>query len=271
MGSLPPKEAASRARAAARKAIELDEALADGHASLAFTLARYDWNWADAEGEFKRAIDLGPGDSRVYSWYSEFLRSMGRSDEAKAYLNRAQDIDPFGVGDVRSIAGSIARPYFEAKQYDQGIEAWRKAIDLIEPDSFRARMDLAGTCLGIGRYEDAIAEYQKVISLYGRNVYPLAQLGYAYALLGRPADAEKILNELRKRSRPGYPSFASAQICTSLGRKEEALKWLRKAYAERAPQMVRLNREPAFGSLRSDPRFRDLVRHVGLPLNEMSK
>lgn len=243
MGSLPPIEAANRARAAAMKAIALDEELPDGHAALSFTLQRYDWNWEAAEKEEKRANELASGNGNV-----EEVKSIGSG--------------------VRNIAGGIARPYFEAKQYDQGIAAWRKAIDLVEPDSFRARMDLAGACLENGRYEDAIVEYQKVIALHGRNVYPLARLGYAYALSGRPGEAEKILNELKKQGRPGYPSFASAQICAALGRKEEALKWLQKAYEERSPEMFALDRESAFASLHSDSRFEELLRRIGRPTGE---
>ena len=161
------------------------------------------------------------------------------------------------------MAGAIAGAYIKANQWDQAIEYWRKAINL-ESDSFRMRMDLAGTCLENGRYGDAIAEYQKVISLYGRNVYPLAQLGLAYALSKHTAEAEIILEELKRQSRPGFLSYASAKICIALGRKDEALMWLQKAYEERAPEMIGLN-EPAFVSLRADPRFRDLVRQVGLP------
>jgi TolB-like protein/DNA-binding winged helix-turn-helix (wHTH) protein/Tfp pilus assembly protein PilF len=263
MGSLPPREAANRARAAALRAIELDETLPDGHASLALTSARYDWNWATAEKEFKRAIELGPSDSIVYDWYEGYLATMGRHNEAPLRPEPNFVGGGGGSGSTRAMAGAIAGAYIKANQWDQAIEYWRKAINL-ESDSFRMRMDLAGTCLENGRYGDAIAEYQKVISLYGRNVYPLAQLGLAYALSKHTAEAEIILEELKRQSRPGFLSYASAKICIALGRKDEALMWLQKAYEERAPEMIGLN-EPAFVSLRADPRFRDLVRQVGLP------
>jgi TolB-like protein/DNA-binding winged helix-turn-helix (wHTH) protein/Tfp pilus assembly protein PilF len=267
MGSLPPREAANRARAAAKKAIELDETLPDGHASLAFTSARYDWNWAEAEQEFKRAIELGPGDSVVYDWYKGYLASVDRTDESLARRDQVQRATGsgggVGSGTTRAMAGAIAGAYIEANKWDQAIEHYRQAIEL-EPDSFRMRMDLAGICLENGRYEDAIAEYQKVISLYGDNVYPLAQLGSAYALSGRAVEAEAILNELKRQNRPGFSSYASAKICIALGRKEEAMRWLQKAYEERAPQMIGLN-EPAFASLHSDPRFQDLVKRMDFP------
>jgi TolB-like protein/Tfp pilus assembly protein PilF len=263
MGSLPPREAANRARVAAMKAIELDEELPDGHASLAVTSARYDWNWTDADREFKRAIELGPSDSIVYDWYNGYLALLGRSDEAPAHRDQNLGGGGGGSGSTRAMTGAIAGAYIKANQWDQAIEYWRKAINL-EPDSFRMRMDLAGTCLENARYQEAIAEYQNVISLYGRNVYPLAQLGLAYALSGRAAEAEAILDELKQQNRPGFPSYASAKICIALGRKEQALRWLQQAYQERAPQMIGLN-EPAFASLRSDPTFKDLVRRVGLP------
>ncbi len=240
MGPLSPKESANRARAAAKKAIELDDSLADGHASLAFTLSRYDWDWAAADKEGARARELGTGQNDV--WHVSSIDSG-----------------------VRALSSEIAGPYFESKKYDQGIEAWRKAIDLVEPNSFRARMDLAGTCLEVGRYKDAITEYEKVIAVHGRNIYPLARLGYAYALAGRTDEAAKILDELNRQRRPGYSSFASAQICFALGRKEDTFKWLRRAYDEHAPLMAGLDQEPAFTSLHSDSRFKELVLRVGRP------
>jgi TolB-like protein/DNA-binding winged helix-turn-helix (wHTH) protein/Tfp pilus assembly protein PilF len=204
MGSLPPRETANRARVAAMKAIELDEELPDGHASLAVTSARYDWNWTDADREFKRAIELGPSDSIVYDWYNGYLALLGRSDEAPAHRDQNLGGGGGGSGSTRAMTGAIAGAYIKANQWDQAIEYWRKAINL-EPDSFRMRMDLAGTCLENARYQEAIAEYQNVISLYGRNVYPLAQLGLAYALSGRAAEAEAILDELKQQNRPGFP------------------------------------------------------------------
>jgi tetratricopeptide (TPR) repeat protein len=124
-------------------------------------------------------------------------------------------------------------------------------------------MDLGGIYLQAGRYEDAAEEFQTVLTLYGDNVYPLARLGQIYAIWGKPAEAEKILGLLKKEGRVGYVSYASAEICETLGRKEEALRWIEKAYNERAAQMIGLQGD--FSSLHSDPRFQNLVRRMGFP------
>lgn len=132
-------------------------------------------------------------------------------------------------------------------------------------------MDLATFFLENDRYGEAVTEFQTLMTLYGPNVFPKAKLGYTYALSGQTAEAEKILRELEKENRPGYPSYASAEICAALGRKEEALHWLRKAYEEHSPLMVGLNDDSAFASLHSDSRFQDLTRRLGLVSDEVQK
>jgi tetratricopeptide (TPR) repeat protein len=129
------------------------------------------------------------------------------------------------------------------------------------------RMDLGGDYLQAQRYKDAVEEFKSVLMLYGPNVYPLARLGYTYALWRKTAEANSILDQLRAAHRPGYVSYAIAQICEALGRKEEALYWLEKAYDERAAQMIGLNGD--FGSLRSDPRFQALAQRVGVPRSQL--
>jgi eukaryotic-like serine/threonine-protein kinase len=243
MGSFSAIEAANGARAAARKALELDQNLAEAHAALAFTLRRYDWNWAEAEKEEKRAIEIEP-------------------PVEGADIQPMRDIDPLSVQGVRHISGA----YIAAKQYDKATAYYKKAIEL-QPDSFRLRMDLATGYTSDGRYQEAVEEFQKVIALYGANIFPEAELGYAYAHWGRTTEAEKIIDDLKKTGKPGYSSYAIAKIYAALGRKEETLKWLQRAYRERAAQMDGFNADSAFASLRSDSRFQDLVRRVGIPAN----
>lgn len=258
MGPMSAREYAQRAKVAAQKALELDENLADAHAALGVTLYRYDWNWAEAEQEYRRALELDPHNVIVRGWLADLLVFLDRTQEAHAQREQATDLDPSSIQAVRTIAGA----YGAAKQYDKAIDYYKKAIEL-EPDSFRMRMDLGGDYLAAGRYQDAAEEFQNVLTIYGPNVYPLARLGYTYAVWGKKTEAERILSELKKEGRPGYVSYAIAEICAALGRKEEALRWLQRAYDERAAQMIGLKWD--FDSLRSDPRFQDLMRRVGVP------
>jgi len=243
MGPFSAIEAANRAKGAARKALELDPNLAEAHAALAFTLKRYDWNWAEAEKEHKRAIEIEP-------------------PVKGADIQPMRDIDPLSVQGVRDISGA----YIAAKQYDKAIAYYKKAIEL-QPDSFRLRMDLATGYTSDGRYQEAVEEFQKVIALYGANVFPEAELGYAYARWGKTFEAEKIIDDLKRTGKPGYSSYAIAKIYVALGRKEETLKWLQRAYREHAPEMCGFSADSAFASISSDSRFQDLVRRVGIPAN----
>src|SRR4029077_5355433 len=167
-------------------------------------------------------------------------------------------VDPFSIQGVRAVASA----YGAAQQYDKAIDYYKKAIQS-EPDSFRMRMDLGGDYLQAGRYPEAAEEYKTVLKLYGPNVYPLERLGLTYVAWGKKSEAEKILRQLKDEGRPGFVSYAIAEICEALGRREEALQWLTKAYDERAAQMIGVKRD--FDSLRSDSRYQDLVRRVGVP------
>jgi TolB-like protein/Tfp pilus assembly protein PilF len=261
MGTISPIEAAERAKTAVHKALELDPDLAEAHAALGFTLHRYEWNWTGAEEEYRRAVELEPRNGIFNIGYSGLLTMLGRSDEAQAYRNQGRDVDPRTVQGVRAVAGA----YLEKGQTEKATEYYKKAIES-QPDSFRLRMDMATGYRESGHYAEAQEEFQKVIALYGPNVFPEAELGYTYALWGKQAEAERILEDLKKQRRPGYLSYAVAQICATLGRKQEALFWLQKAYEEHATQMIGAEGDSAFASLRSEKRFQDVVHRVGLPV-----
>jgi tetratricopeptide (TPR) repeat protein len=200
-----------------------------------------------------------------HTWYSGLLANLGRSGEAQVQVNLIRDMDPLSVQGARAVAGT----YLAAKQYDQATAYIRKVIEQ-QQDSFRLRMDMGTGYLEKGHNQEAIAEFKKVLELYGPNVFPMANLGIAYARMGRRADAEKILAELKEKGRPGYSSYAIAQISITLGRNQEGLRWLQRAYDEHAAQMVGVNGDQAFNPLHTDPRFQDLVRRVGLPANDSS-
>ena len=261
MGTISPIEAAERAKTAAHKALELDPDLAEAHAALGFTLHRYEWNWAGAEEEYRRAVELEPRNGIFNTGFSGLLTMLGRSDEAQAYRNQGRDVDPRTVQGVRAVAGA----YLDKGQTNKATEYYKKAIES-QSDSFRLRMDMATGYRESGHYAEAQEEFQKVIALYGPNVFPEAELGYTYALWGKHAEAERILEDLKKQRRPGYLSYAVAQICATLGRKQEALFWLQKAYEEHATQMIGAEGDSAFASLHSEKRFQDVVHRVGLPV-----
>jgi len=263
MGSISAIEAARQARSAAQHALKLDPTLAEAHAALAVTLHRYDWNWTEAETEYKRAIELSPQEAIYHTWYSGLLSDLGRSQDAHAQVNVIHDMDPLSVQGARAVAST----YLSAKQHDQATAYIRKVIEQ-QRDSFRLRMDMGTGYLEHGHNEEAVAEFKKVLELYGPNVFPMATLGIAYGRMGRRADAERILAELKDKGRPGYSSYAIAQISAALGRNREALSWLQRAYNEHAAQMVGVNGDQAFDPLHTDPRFQDLVRRVGLPMND---
>ena len=252
---MPPQEAAAKARAAALKALELDAGLGEAHAALGITKAKYDWDQAGAEKEFQRAIELSPSYATAYLWYSQYLSGMGRKAEALAMLKRAQQLDP-----VSANIGKNVGDYLRGLgRYDEAIEQFHKAIEL-DPSHYNTHISLGYTYLAMKKFPEAIAEFEKAVELSDGKVVPLAHLAHVYALSGRRAEAEKVLSELRPNNEGYYPSYMAALICAALGHKEDALKWLQKAYEERSPQMAGLNQDPDFAPLRSDSRFKELVR-----------
>jgi TolB-like protein/Tfp pilus assembly protein PilF len=254
---MPPQEAAAKARAAALKALELDAGLGEAHAALGLTKAGYgyDWDPAGAGKEFQRAIELSPSYATAYQWYSRFLLGMGRNAEALAMLKRAQQLDPVSPNICKNVGDYLAG----LGRYDEAIEQFHKAIEL-DPSHYNTYIALGNTYMAMKKFPEAIAEFEKAVELSGGKVIPLANLANVYARSGRRAEAKKILSELKPNREGYYPSYLIAHICAALGHKEEALKWLQKAYEERAPLMAGLNRDTDFVPLRSDSRFKDLVR-----------
>jgi serine/threonine-protein kinase len=252
-------EAMSKARASALRALKLDETLAEAHASLAQVQLFYDWNLAEAESSFKRAIDLQPDYETAHHWYAIMLAVAGRFPEAIDRIKRAQSLAPISHI-ITKDAGLI---YYYAGQYDQALAECRKALDL-SPNFYPAHASLGDIYLQLGKREEALAELRKANQLDGR-LLTKAALGYGYAVAGQKEEALAVLNDLRKESssRP-VPAFYLALLHTGLGQKDAAFKWLKQAAQERAYRMIYLKVDPAFASLRSDPRFAELLRDIGL-------
>ena len=257
-GVLAPKEAFPRAKAAATKALELDSTLGEAHTSLAFSLDLFDWDWGSAEKEFRRAIELNPGYATAHQWYAWHLIVLGRNGEAIAEMRKAQNLDPLSL----IISADMADALLITRRYDESIQQSRKTIDM-DPNFAVAHYQLGQAFVQRHMYNEAIAELQKAIEFSGGNPTCTSNLAYAYAVSGRRKEAVKILNELKKRSNHGFSNASEiALIYTGLDEKDQAMAWLERAYEERFNPSI-LQR-PAFDPLRSDPRFQDLLRRIGL-------
>jgi serine/threonine protein kinase/Flp pilus assembly protein TadD len=259
---LSPKEAGPKARDAANRALAIDEADADAHVSRAIVAHWYEWDWPAAEKEFKRAIELNPDDSEAHGFYSWFLAPMGRKDEAVAEAKRSQELDPFS-----SLANFIVGSALVfTRQWDPAIEQLRSAKEL-DPTFWFAPCFLGRAYEHKGRLPEAIAEFQRALELEKDNPEIWSGLGHAYALSGNRTEAQKVLDHLKGLSASIYVApFDLAVIYAGLGEKDQAMAWLNRAYAERSNYMpVYLTTDARLDSLRSDPRFVDLLRRVGLP------
>jgi Flp pilus assembly protein TadD len=256
---MTPKEALPKAKAAAVRALELDSALGEAHNSLAFCLDGFDWNFASAGEEFRRAIELNPGYATAYHWYAWHLSLLGRYEEAIAEMRKAKNLDPLSL----IIRADLAELLVIAHQYDESILESRKTIEM-DPNFALAHSQLGQAYLQKEMHDEAIAEMQRAVQLSGGSPTIIAGLARAYVASGRRSEAEKLLKELKKRSNPNY-SHASeiAVVCAALGDKDQAMNWLEKGYQERFNPGVLLR--PGFDPLRSDARFEDLVRRIGLP------
>ncbi len=236
-GDAPPTETMPKAKEAALKALQIDDTLADSHRSLGIVKAYYDWDWAGAEKEFKRAIELDPNSLEAHRAYSLYLTATGRSVEALA----------------EALAG--------AREYDQLIAEGRK----MEPNDPYVHFWTSAAYGQKGMHEEAITEAQKAASLSRGSTIMKAQLGYTFAVAGRRDEAENILSELKALAAQRYVSpYDIALIYVGLGNKEQAFAWLEKAYQERARRLWALKVNPSWDMLRSDPRFADLLRRIGL-------
>jgi TolB-like protein/DNA-binding winged helix-turn-helix (wHTH) protein/Tfp pilus assembly protein PilF len=261
IGDARPREAIPKARAAAAKAIEIDNVLAEAHAPLAYVSAYYDYDWAGAEREFKRAIELDPGDATAHHWYALCLLFMGRRDEATAEIERARSLDPLSL----PINTSVGTVLLYSRHYDSAIEQYRKTLEM-DPNFVQAHDYLGNAYLLKGMYEQAIAEFQKAANLSGGQVRCVAGLGRAYAAAGKQEQARTILEKLKKRAQQSYVSrYELALIYTSLGEKEQAFAWLEQAYEERDRRLLELRSGPQVDPLRSDQRFQVLLRRMNFP------
>ncbi|HYL10034.1 MAG TPA: protein kinase [Candidatus Acidoferrales bacterium] len=259
-GELSPRETMPRAKAAAKRALEIDAALAEAQATLANIEWAYDWDAVTAEAEFRKALASNPNYASAHQWYAVYLSNHGRHEEAIAEILRARELDPLSP----IIEANTGADYYYARQYDRAIEELKAAAER-DPNFWVTHSILGQTYLAMGRTADATAELEKARSLPPESVRTRSMLGRAYAVAGRRAEAQRLVEELLSLSRKRYvsPAFI-AIVYVGLGEKDKAFTWLEKAYADRSDWMTLLNTDPLFDPLRSDPRFQDLLRRAGL-------
>lgn len=259
LGYLPPVEALPKAVAAAKKAIELDDRVADAHARLGFTSLLHDWNWRQSEQEFQRALTLDPNNGLAHADYGMMLVTRGRFDEAIAEARRAQELDPVSP----LITTVLGFHLVAAHRYDEGIEQIENALAL-EPDFVPAHFHVSRAYCLRGLPDLAMVKSQRLLELGN----PLGEsfIAASYAASGRKAEALKVLDELIARSERSHSgAFLIAVVYALLHDSEQTFVWLEKAYKQHELFLAFLNVWEEFDSLHADPRFQDLVRRIGIP------
>ncbi len=259
--AVPTEIAYARAREAAQRAVAAGDELAEAHTSLAAVLTDYDWDWAGADREYRRAIELNPNYVTAHSWYAEHLSRMGRHDQAIREIELARDLDPLSLASNMIVAWIL----FFARRYDRAIAAAGKTLEL-GPDYATAHRILGWAYEETGEYQLAIAAHLKASELSGGCPSFQGQLGRAYALAGRRRQAREVLDELLELGRRMLVSpFDVCLIYLALGDRERALDWLERAFEERSDHLPYLQVNPRLDGLRGEPRYRQLEARMAFP------
>jgi len=258
---LPPKEVAPKAREMVLKALEIDDTLAEAHSSLGFVKTWYDWDWEGGEREFKRAIELNPGFPAAHQGYSSNLLYRARFDEAIKEMEQALELDPLSVVANHDL-GIIC---ICAGQFDRAVNALKRTLEM---DSSRvyAHHNLGEAYFGKSMYEEALIEFQKEREISkGAQAWTELYIGGTYVEMGKPDEAQRVLDNLLERSKQEYvPPFILAGFHFVLGRNDEGFKWLNKAYAEHDSWLCWLKIEPLLNNIRSEPRYTALLKKMNL-------
>ena len=255
---VPQDEAIPKARAAALRALQLDDGLAEAHTSLALIAENYDYDWQTAEKEYRRAIQLDPQYATAHQWYAEYLSFQGHFPEALEESERARQIDPLSL----IIATDHAAILYFARQYDRAIEQFREVLAM-EPNFGRAHM-VVYAYVEKGMFPEALAETAKWRRSDGSPVWELE--AYVYGRWGKQQQMERALAQWKRGSpdSAALSRFVLLQVYVATGRKEDALAFIEKSYREHSNLVTTLKVEPALDPLRGDPRFQELLRRVGL-------
>jgi tetratricopeptide (TPR) repeat protein len=256
-----PTDSYPKAKAAAAKALELDPHCAEAHAALGWIAATFDWDWSTAEARFRRAVELNPQYGPAHIWYSHFLTAMGRIKEASDESRRALECDPLGL--VLNMHMGWHQLY--SREYHVAVQQLLKTLEL-DPGFLLALMFLGEAYEQLGMFDDAIAAFERAVTLSHREPVYLAGLGHAFAVAGRREEAFRTIRELEELSTHRYVSArAVAEIYVGLADNEPAFAWLDKAFEERNGWLLHLKENPRYDPLRADERYLRLVRRMNLP------
>jgi serine/threonine protein kinase/tetratricopeptide (TPR) repeat protein len=259
---LPPKEAFPKGKMAAMRALRLDPNLGEAHTPLAALLWLHDWQWQEAQREFERSLALNPAHPTASHWYAEYLMTMGRHVEAIGRIKNSQELDPLSL--IISVA--IGRDFYMARRYDDALEQLRRTVEL-DPNYPVTYWVLGLLLRKMGRYELAIDEGEKGVKLSGGSPLMNAALAQTFATAGKREKAIQILDDLTNLTKQKYVApYFFAGIHIGLGEDDRAIEYLEKSYEEHSHWLIYLHLDPSMDSLRSNPRFQDLSRRVGLPL-----
>jgi serine/threonine-protein kinase len=259
-GFLGPDESVPKAKAAGLKALEIDDNSAEAHTSLAHLMFLYEWNWSGAQREFRRAFELNPSYATAHHWYGYDLALMGRPAEAIEEIRKAQQLDPLSP----RINANVGLFLLFARQYDQAVEELNKALEL-NPNDAAVHWHLGMVYLQKGKKKDAIEELLRANQLIGDKGKPPFTLAQGYAFVGERDRARKMLEKLEERAKQSYVSPTEmGLVFAALGERGQAFAWLERAYEQRDPVLLSMKVDPRFDPLRSDPRFQDLLRRIGL-------
>ncbi len=255
-----PHETFPIAAAAAEKAQEIDNTIAEAHAALAYNRLLYAWDWPGSECEFKRSLELNVNYGQGRLWYAQYLCAMARFDEAIAEIRRAQDSDPLSL----AVNANVGLVLYWAREYERAVEQLEKTLEL-DPNFGLAHMYLGFVLIQQGRYKQAIATIHRSMRHTGYMPLAISKLGFAYSLWGDRAKARKVLAEAEARfEKLGFPSTVLAEIHGGLGDREKFFECLSRAYEERSPLLPWLKIYPEYDVMRSDPRYDELLRRLGL-------
>jgi serine/threonine protein kinase/Tfp pilus assembly protein PilF len=258
---LPPKEAFPKGKASAKTALDLDPDLAEAHTSLAALLWLYDWQWEEAQTEFRRSLELSPTYPTANHWYAEYLMTMGRQEEVMARMENGQELDPLSL--IINVA--VGWAFYHGRRYDEAIEQLRRTVEL-EPNYPVTYWILGLVLRKTGRYELAMTEGASGVKLSGGSPMIRAALAHTYAAAGGTEEARQILDDLTRQAKRKYVApYFFAGIHVGLGENDRALEYLEEAYEEHSNWLIYLHIDPSMDGLRDDPRFQDLLRRVGLP------